>query len=95
MLKVFFFCFCFYQVQHKKNGGKCGVCGDPWHLPPPRPNEIGGKYGQGTIVRNYKTAQVKTIENFNFLIIWRNYIANIHAELFFSFPLHSTEVYNF
>lgn len=40
------------------NNGKCGVCGDPWHLKPPRPNEIGGKYGQGIIVRRYRTGQV-------------------------------------
>ncbi|XP_054706523.1 uncharacterized protein LOC129216337 [Uloborus diversus] len=46
------------KVQWKKNNGKCGVCGDPWHLPTPRPNEAGGKYGQGIIVRSYKTGQV-------------------------------------
>ena len=20
-----------YGVQHDQNGGKCGICGDPWH----------------------------------------------------------------
>ncbi|KFM69291.1 hypothetical protein X975_02112, partial [Stegodyphus mimosarum] len=46
------------KTQWKQNGGKCGVCGDPWHISPPRPNEIGGKYGHGIIVRSYKTGQV-------------------------------------
>ncbi|KAG8199106.1 hypothetical protein JTE90_016243 [Oedothorax gibbosus] len=46
------------QTQWKLNGGKCGVCGDPWHLPLPRPNEMGGRYGNGIIVRNYKPGQV-------------------------------------
>ncbi|GFQ64711.1 chitin-binding type-4 domain-containing protein [Trichonephila clavata] len=40
------------------NRGKCGVCGDPYHLRQPRPNEAGGKYGLGIIVRNYTTGQV-------------------------------------
>ncbi|KFM62296.1 hypothetical protein X975_04030, partial [Stegodyphus mimosarum] len=50
------------------NKGKCGVCGDPWDLPEPRPNEDGGKYGKGIIVRTYKegqefTAIVKIVAN--------------------------------
>ncbi|GFQ64704.1 chitin-binding type-4 domain-containing protein [Trichonephila clavata] len=47
-----------YTVQWQRNGGKCGVCGDAWHLPTPRPNEAGGIYGRGIIVRNYKPGQV-------------------------------------
>ncbi|GFQ64705.1 chitin-binding type-4 domain-containing protein [Trichonephila clavata] len=47
------------HTQWKINGGKCGVCGDPWHLEVPRPNENGGKYGNGIIVRTYKPGQVK------------------------------------
>lgn len=43
-----------YAVQWQKNGGKCGPCGDPWHMPQPRDNEGGGKYGRGVIVRKYK-----------------------------------------
>lgn len=35
------------------NGGKCGVCGDPFNSPQPRDNEYGGKYGLGVIVRKY------------------------------------------
>ncbi|GFY55021.1 chitin-binding type-4 domain-containing protein [Trichonephila inaurata madagascariensis] len=45
------------HTQWKINGGKCGVCGDPWHLEVPRPNENGGKYGNGIIVRTYKPGQ--------------------------------------
>ncbi|XP_042228868.1 uncharacterized protein LOC121870955 [Homarus americanus] len=43
-----------FAVQWQKNGGKCGPCGDPWHMPQPRDNEGGGKYGRGVIVRKYK-----------------------------------------
>ncbi|GBL98540.1 hypothetical protein AVEN_111650-1 [Araneus ventricosus] len=46
------------HTQWKMNGGKCGVCGDPWHLDVPRPNENGGKFGNGIIVRTYKPGQV-------------------------------------
>ncbi|GFU14612.1 chitin-binding type-4 domain-containing protein [Nephila pilipes] len=46
------------HTQWKINGGKCGVCGDPWHLEIPRPNENGGKYGNGIIVRTYKPGQI-------------------------------------
>ena len=41
------------------NGGKCGVCGDPWHGP--RDNENGGKYANGIIVRKYETGQVISV----------------------------------
>ncbi|CAG0922479.1 unnamed protein product [Notodromas monacha] len=40
-----------FSRQWQKNGGKCGICGDAWDLPQPRPNEAGGKYGSGLIVR--------------------------------------------
>lgn len=33
--------------------GKCGVCGDAWDLPQPRPNEAGGDYAKGIISRTY------------------------------------------
>lgn len=37
------------------NGGKCGLCGDSYSLPRPRPNELGGRYGQGgVIVKTYQ-----------------------------------------
>ncbi|XP_071650091.1 uncharacterized protein [Temnothorax longispinosus] len=43
-----------YGIQHGKNGGKCGECGDDYSLPRPRPNENGGIYGTGVIVQKYK-----------------------------------------
>ncbi|KAF8764479.1 hypothetical protein HNY73_022545 [Argiope bruennichi] len=44
-------------VQTVINRGKCGVCGDAYHLKQPRPNEAGGEYGLGIIVRNYTVGQ--------------------------------------
>lgn len=43
-----------FSRQWNKNGGKCGICGDPWDSPTPRAHEAGGKYGLGVIVRKYK-----------------------------------------
>ena len=40
-----------FTRQWQVNGGKCGVCGDPWDSPQPRDNEGGGRYGKGTITR--------------------------------------------
>ncbi|XP_055372759.1 uncharacterized protein LOC129606448 [Condylostylus longicornis] len=34
-------------------GGKCGLCGDDYNMRQPRPHELGGKYGQGVIVKEY------------------------------------------
>ncbi|XP_042903334.1 uncharacterized protein [Parasteatoda tepidariorum] len=45
-------------VQWSINAGKCGVCGDAYNLLQPRPNEAGGLYGKGIIVRNYMQGQV-------------------------------------
>ena len=42
------------QVQHTLNNGRCGMCGDDFALPRPRPHELGGKYGQGKIVASYR-----------------------------------------
>ncbi|BFZ03830.1 hypothetical protein BsWGS_06869 [Bradybaena similaris] len=43
-------------VQYGVNGGKCGVCGDPWNGP--REHEAGGKFANGIIVRKYDVGQV-------------------------------------
>lgn len=42
-----------YSRQWNKNGGKCGICGDAWDQPTPRPHELGGRFGKGVIVRKY------------------------------------------
>nr|KAG5691648.1 hypothetical protein BaRGS_022923 [Batillaria attramentaria] len=44
--------------QWKVNGGKCGICGDPYDTPDPKPNEAGGMYATGIIVRTYHQADV-------------------------------------
>lgn len=51
--------FClWFQRQWTKNGGKCGVCGDAYDLPPPRPNEDGGVFGKGILIRTYRSGDV-------------------------------------
>jgi len=47
-----------YSRQWRTNEGKCGICGDPWDTKQPRPNEAGGMFGNGIIVRKYEVNQV-------------------------------------
>ncbi|XP_011062157.1 PREDICTED: uncharacterized protein LOC105150638 isoform X1 [Acromyrmex echinatior] len=52
-------CYCGgFTRQWQRNKGKCGICGDPWDSPTPRIHETGGKYGNGVIVRRYRTGSV-------------------------------------
>lgn len=51
-----------FKRQWRKNQGRCGVCGDPWDLPEPRPHETRGGYGRGIIVRNYTQGQAVVVE---------------------------------
>ena len=44
------------QRQWGRNGGKCGICGDPWDGL--RENEAGGRYAKGIITRNYTEGQI-------------------------------------
>ncbi|KAJ8963265.1 hypothetical protein NQ318_018732 [Aromia moschata] len=39
--------------QYGVNGGKCGVCGDPYQEPHPQAHENTGKYGEGVVVAEY------------------------------------------
>ncbi|KAH3884486.1 uncharacterized protein LOC127832630 [Dreissena polymorpha] len=48
-----------YDVQWKQNGGRCGVCGDPFNGV--RENEAGGRYATGTIARHYSEGQTITV----------------------------------
>ncbi|XP_044312789.1 uncharacterized protein LOC123037201 [Drosophila rhopaloa] len=50
-----------FTRQWKRNGGKCGECGDAWDIPEPRPHEHGGQWGLGLIVRNYLPGSKMTI----------------------------------
>ncbi|XP_043661582.1 uncharacterized protein LOC122625558 [Drosophila teissieri] len=47
--------------QWKRNGGRCGECGDAWDVPEPRPHEYGGHWGKGLIVRSYLPGSKITI----------------------------------
>ncbi|XP_076042840.1 uncharacterized protein LOC143026409 [Oratosquilla oratoria] len=51
-----------YDVQYHQNGGKCGVCGDPYDKPRPRENEAGGLYGTGILTANYTMNQEITVD---------------------------------
>lgn len=51
-----------FTRQWNKNGGKCGVCGDAWDSPKPRPHELGGRFGKGVIVRRYAPRDVIVIK---------------------------------
>ena len=46
------------SVQWVQNEGKCGTCGDAYHLAEPRPHEAGGEFAKGTVVRHYQVGQV-------------------------------------
>ncbi|XP_036149327.1 uncharacterized protein LOC105837955 isoform X2 [Monomorium pharaonis] len=46
-----------YAVHWQQNKGKCGVCGDAYHLSQPRPHEAGGEFANGIIVRHYTVGQ--------------------------------------
>ncbi|XP_034487996.1 uncharacterized protein LOC117792115 [Drosophila innubila] len=39
--------------KQTENDGQCGLCGDDYSLSQPRPNELGGTYGKGVIVKTY------------------------------------------
>ncbi|XP_047137073.1 uncharacterized protein LOC100202451 [Hydra vulgaris] len=48
-------------VMNIDNGGRCGVCGDPWHVKD-QPHMDGGSYATGTISKVYKSGQIIDIE---------------------------------
>ncbi|XP_037092756.1 uncharacterized protein LOC119112633 [Pollicipes pollicipes] len=45
--------FCGGLTHQVAQGGKCGICGDPYDEPVPRTHEIGGPYYRGYLVANY------------------------------------------
>ncbi|KAG7200447.1 hypothetical protein KM043_016050 [Ampulex compressa] len=52
-------CYCGgFTRQWQRNKGKCGICGDAWDAQTPRAHETGGKFGNGVIVRRYRTGSV-------------------------------------
>ena len=48
-----------FQVQWNKNGGRCGICGDPYNGP--RDNEAGGRFATGIIAKRYTEGQTITV----------------------------------
>ncbi|XP_057653302.1 uncharacterized protein LOC130892086 [Diorhabda carinulata] len=51
-----------YAVQWEQNEGKCGICGDAYHIEQPRPHEAGGIYAKGIISRHFSVGQNIDIE---------------------------------
>lgn len=51
-----------YAVQWEQNSGRCGVCGDAYHVKSPRPHEAGGEYAKGIISRYYTAGQEIDVE---------------------------------
>ncbi|ESO86390.1 hypothetical protein LOTGIDRAFT_195131, partial [Lottia gigantea] len=51
--------FCGGRERLIRNGGRCGICGDPYDANV-KPHEVGGKYATGQIVKNYRAGQTFT-----------------------------------
>lgn len=69
-------------VQWEQNSGKCGVCGDAYHLTIPRPHEAGGDYGKGIISRRYSAGQVSYKNVFNDNVIKKFFqVIDVEVEL--------------
>lgn len=49
-------------VHWQQNQGKCGVCGDAYHLNQPRPHEAGGEFANGIITRHYTVGEKIQVE---------------------------------
>eukprot|EP00794_Sanderia_malayensis_P016057 gene16057-17680_t len=50
-----------YSTQWSKNSGKCGICGDAYHLKD-QPHNDGGRYANGIIAKTYKRGEVIEVE---------------------------------
>jgi Lytic polysaccharide mono-oxygenase, cellulose-degrading len=46
-----------FDIQWLENDGQCGICGDDYRLPVPRPNEHGGEFGLGVITGTYSAGE--------------------------------------
>lgn len=51
-----------FNVQWGQNGGKCGLCGDNYADARPRSHELGGRFGQGVIVKTYRQGQAISVK---------------------------------
>ncbi|KAH8417173.1 hypothetical protein KR222_005894 [Zaprionus bogoriensis] len=82
--------------KQTQNGGKCGLCGDDYSLSQPRPNELGGSFGQGVIVKSYigaSSADINVLITANHLGYFRFDLCNLDEfggeseECFDKYPL--------
>lgn len=51
-----------FTTHHNANKGKCGICGDNWKDTVPRRHELGGKFGEGVVVKTYLPEEVVVIK---------------------------------
>ncbi|XP_050503956.1 uncharacterized protein LOC126882922 [Diabrotica virgifera virgifera] len=65
------------HVQNELNGGKCGVCGDPYTDPHPQANENTGIYGQGIIAGTYAPGSVIEV----LIVLTANHLGNFTYSL--------------
>jgi hypothetical protein len=47
-----------FGVQHDHNGGKCGICGDPWDAFPREHEAPHGRFATGIIAKTYRQGSV-------------------------------------
>lgn len=66
-----------HQIQHNTNGGKCGFCGDNYADATPRAHELGGVYGDGTIVASYNVGKTIPVE----VNLSANHMGSFHFDL--------------
>ncbi|XP_043656746.1 uncharacterized protein LOC122622399 [Drosophila teissieri] len=86
--------------KQTENDGNCGLCGDDWSMEQPRPNELGGKYGSGVIVKSFAgvaEAEVNVKITANHLGYFRFHICNLDEngsesdDCFNQYPLNFTD----
>ncbi|KAG6800966.1 hypothetical protein HZU73_03704 [Apis mellifera caucasica] len=93
------------NIQYEQNEGRCGECGDDYAIRRPRPNENGGLYGTGVIVKRYKANQIinvklKLTENrlgtFTFNLCPLNETFHLETEKCFNqYPLKLNNIYDY
>ncbi|KMZ02470.1 uncharacterized protein LOC6727358 [Drosophila simulans] len=92
--------YCGGLWKQTENDNKCGLCGDDWSLEQPRPNELGGKYGSGVIVKSFAgvaEAEINVKITANHLGYFRFHICDLDEngseseDCFDQYPLNFTD----
>ena len=52
-----------FGVQHQQNGGRCGICGDPWDAWPRQNEAPHGIYATGIIGKTYRQVGMSLQQN--------------------------------